>query len=175
MAADKQQHIIQYKPTNLPWCPQIPEHWEGIKLKWYSKIYSGGTPDKNKFEYWENGTIPWLNSGAVNQWEIKEPSEYITELGLEKSSAKWIEPNSIVIGLAGQGKTKGTAAIVTFRTTCNQSMGVIDTNDESLHSKYLLYFLTDNYYNIRGLAGEGLRDSKPAQLDYFSPEATSPS
>jgi type I restriction enzyme S subunit len=145
---------IVYKETNHFWFPLIPSNWDVIKLKWLAKIYSGGTPDKNKQEYWTDGTIPWLNSGSVNQYIITEPSAFITEEGLQKSSAKWIKKNSILIALAGQGKTKGMSAILDFEATCNQSLGVISPLEHRIYSKYLLYFLTNNYSNIRGIAGE---------------------
>ncbi len=151
------QRYEKYKDSGVEWIGEIPEGWEVASLKWVSKIYSGGTPDKNNADYWFNGTIPWLNSGTVNQFIITNPSEYITEDGFHNSSAKWIDKNSIVIALAGQGKTKGIAALVTFKTTCNQSLGIIKPN-AYINSKYLLYYLRRNYLNIRGLAGEGKRD-----------------
>ena len=89
----------------------VPEHWDSCNLKFISKIYAGGTPDRNRLDYWVKGEIPWINSGAVNQVIIKEPSEYITELGLKNSSAKYIPVNSLVMALAGQGKTKGMVHI----------------------------------------------------------------
>jgi type I restriction enzyme S subunit len=61
------------------------------------------------------------------------------------------------MALAGQGKTKGMTAFVAFRTTCNQSLAVIQPK-QIINSKFLLYFLTRNYFYIRGLAGEGKRD-----------------
>jgi type I restriction enzyme, S subunit len=146
---------LEYKETNHFWFPLIPSNWDIVKLKWLAKIYSGGTPDKNKQEYWTDGTIPWLNSGSVNQYIITEPSAFITEEALQKSSAKWIKKNSILIALAGQGKTKGMSAILDFEATCNQSLGVITPIEQRVYSKYLLYFLTNNYFNIRGIAGEG--------------------
>jgi type I restriction enzyme S subunit len=81
--------------------------------------------DRNRLDYWVKGEIPWINSGAVNQVIIKEPSEYITELGLKNSSAKYIPVNSLVMALAGQGKTKGMVAYTSIETTCNQSMAAI--------------------------------------------------
>lgn len=147
----------KYKDSGIDWLGEIPEHWNTVSLKWISHIYAGGTPDKNKSEYWFNGDIPWLNSGTVNQFIVTEPSAYITEEGFGNSSAKWIEEGSLIVALAGQGKTKGMAAFVTFRTTCNQSLAVIQPKNK-INSKYLLYFLVRNYFYIRGLAGEGKRD-----------------
>jgi type I restriction enzyme, S subunit len=145
------------KSSGNGWIGDIPAIWKTASLKWLSNIYSGGTPDRNNEDYWSGGTIPWLNSGKVNDFVITEPSDFITEEGFRNSSAKWIEPNSVVVALAGQGKTKGMSAIVTFPATCNQSLAVIRPS-QKLHGKYLLYFLSRNYYHIRGLAGDGIRD-----------------
>ncbi|WP_293887924.1 MULTISPECIES: restriction endonuclease subunit S [unclassified Sphingobacterium] len=148
---------VKMKDSGIEWLGEIPEHWEAVNLKWVSKIYSGGTPSKNNEDYWQNGTIPWLNSGTVNQFYISEPSEFITEEALKNSSAKWIPEDSLVIALAGQGKTKGMAAQVMFKATCNQSMGVIVPND-LIENRFLLYYLVRNYQNIRNLGGGDKRD-----------------
>lgn len=145
-----------YKKSRLEWLDDIPKDWDVTRLRLLSKRYSGGTPDKKNSEYWTDGTIPWLNSGAVNQGVITEPSKYITELGLKESSAKWIPENSIIIALAGQGKTKGTAAYTTFPTTCNQSMGVVIFDKDN--PKYMYWWLTSQYKNIRGMASDDARD-----------------
>ena len=147
----------KFKESGIEWLGDIPENWEVVSLKWVSNIYSGGTPSKNKPEYWTNGTIPWLNSGTVNQWDITEASEYITEEALNKSSAKWIPEKAILMALAGQGKTKGMVAQVQFKCTCNQSMGIIIPN-EKIDNRFLLYWLKRNYQNIRNLGGGDKRD-----------------
>ena len=139
------------------WTGPLPKHWNTAKLKWLSKIYAGGTPDKSNSAYWENGTIPWLNSGTVNQGIITEYSHLITEQGFNNSSAKWIEKGNLIIALAGQGKTKGMVGLTTFRTTCNKSLGVISPG-QKIYSKFIYYYLKRSYKNIRGLAGDGKRD-----------------
>lgn len=141
-----------YKPSNKAWIGKIPEHWIHSRLKMYSKIYSGGTPDKAISKYWENGTIPWIGSGEVNQEEITIPSTYITNEAFQKSSAKWIPKNSLVIALAGQGRTKATVAYTSIETTCNQSLAAVVVKKN--HYKYLYYWLRSKYSDIRGLVGE---------------------
>ena len=148
---------VTMKDSGIEWLGEIPEHWSYSSLKWYSKIYSGGTPSKDVEDYWLNGTIPWLNSGCVNQWDITEVSDYITEEAFKNSSAKWIPNKSLVIALAGQGKTKGMVAQVQFETTCNQSLGVIVPN-EKIYNRFLQYWLKNNYQNIRSLGGGDKRD-----------------
>lgn len=147
----------KFQQSTNNWLDKIPAHWSEGNLKVLSKIYSGGTPDKSTQEYWTDGTVPWLNSGSVNEFYIHSPSEYITEEAVRNSSAKWISKGSVLVALAGQGKTKGMAAQLMFDSTCNQSMCAIVTEDK-LDGNYLLWWLTANYQNIRNMAGGDLRD-----------------
>jgi type I restriction enzyme S subunit len=153
----------EYKDSGVEWLGEVPAHWGAGSLKWLSTRYSGGTPDKNNLDFWADGTIPWLNSGAVNQEVITKPSAYITQEAFEKSSAKWIPYGALVMALAGQGKTKGTVAQVLFETTCNQSMAVI-VPKKSIEARYLFWWLASNYQNIRNLAGGDLRDGLNLEL-----------
>lgn len=148
---------VPMKDSGIEWLDIIPEHWNIIKLKWFSKIYSGGTPDKNNEDFWEDGTIPWINSGTVNQEYITTPSQYITKEAFQSSSAKWIPKGALVMALAGQGKTKGMVAQLGIKTTCNQSMAAI-IPDNRAHPRYILYWLMINYQNIRNLGGGNQRD-----------------
>jgi len=145
-----------YKDSRVEWLGNIPEHWDSVALRWISKRYSGGTPDKKNDDYWYEGTIPWLNSGAVNQQVITKPSTYITIEAFKNSSAKWVPKDAVLIALAGQGKTKGMAAFTTFPTTCNQSMAAVIF--EGYDAKFMFWWLTSQYKNIRGLASDDARD-----------------
>lgn len=146
---------VPLKPFFSDWVDTIPAHWGQMRLGHIAKIYAGGTPDRTKPEYWD-GDIPWINSGSVNQWLVTEASENITHLGWEQSSARWVPKGSLVIALAGQGKTKGMCAQMAIDATCNQSMAAIVP--DSGNNRYLLYWLTANYKNIRGMASDDLRD-----------------
>ncbi|UWR71253.1 restriction endonuclease subunit S [Phaeobacter inhibens] len=149
-------HYPAYKDSGVPWLGNIPEHWDWAKLYLLSKRYAGGTPDKNVPEYWENGTIPWLNSGSVNQFDIDTPSAFITEEAYKNSSAKWVPEGALLMALAGQGKTKGMVAQTTFDTTCNQSMAAIVW--KKANPRFMLWWLNSQYLNIRGLASSDARD-----------------
>jgi type I restriction enzyme S subunit len=152
-----------YKDSGVEWANVLPSHWRRVSLRWVSKMYAGGTPSKNIEEYWENGTVPWLNSGAVNQGLVAEASTYITQNAYKNSSAKWIPKNALVMALAGQGKTKGMVAQLGFDTTCNQSMAAIVPNALS-DSRYLFWWLTFNYQNIRNMSGGDNRDGLNLEL-----------
>lgn len=146
-----------YRPSPFSWMDRLPQHWDAAALRWLSNRYAGGTPDKGNDAYWEDGTIPWLNSGAVNDGYITAPSELITPEAFANSSAKWIPKGALVMALAGQGKTKGMVAQLGIATTCNQSMAAI-IPARRLDSRYLYWWLTANYQHIRNLAGGEARD-----------------
>ena len=146
------------------WFQEIPAHWKNLKLKWVSEIYAGGTPSTSNEGYWENGTIPWLNSGEVNKGTITSSTNYISQLGFINSSAKWIPKKSILIALAGQGKTRGTVAKLEIEATCNQSLGVIVPKVDELDYEFLYYWLDRNYLNIRSLSGLDRRDGLNLQM-----------
>ena len=151
------------KDSGVEWADKLPRHWGAAHLKWISTLYAGGTPSKAIEEYWENGSVPWLNSGEVNQGRITEASTYITESAYRNSSAKWIPKHALVMALAGQGKTKGTTAQLAIDATCNQSMGAIVPHD-GINARYLYWWLNSNYQNIRNMAGGDLRDGLNLEL-----------
>jgi restriction endonuclease S subunit len=149
---------VKMKDSGVEWIGEIPEGWDKSHLKWMSKLFAGGTPDKANLKYWENGTIPWLASGEVNQEIVKYPTTYITNIGFKNSSARWIEKDSLIVALAGQGKTKGMVAYLDISTTGNQSLAAVITNKERLFTKYLFFYLMAAYKELRGVSGEGQRD-----------------
>jgi type I restriction enzyme S subunit len=152
-----------YKASRVEWVDTLPVHWGTVALKWVSRVFAGGTPDKTKAHYWENGSIPWLNSGTVNQVIISEPSAFITTEAFNSSSARWIPSGSLVMALAGQGKTKGMVAQLALRATCNQSMAAIIPSG-NVKPRYLFWWLSSNYQSIRNMAGGDLREGLNLEL-----------
>ncbi len=162
-ASNKYKAYPEYKDSGIEWADSMPAHWNNVKLRWITKRYAGGTPSKTVEAYWENGTVPWLSSGEVNQGLITTASTYITEDAYNNSSAKWIPKNALVMALAGQGKTKGMVAQLGMEATCNQSMAAIIPNNAD-YSRFLFWWLTSNYQNIRNMAGGDLRDGLNLEL-----------
>lgn len=149
-------NAVERAAFRSPWVDSVPASWSQVKLGHIARIYAGGTPDKKNDSFWINGTIPWVNSGAVNQGFITHPSEYITEAGYSNSSARFVPKGALVMALAGQGRTKGMVAQMGIDATCNQSMAAIVIEEDD--PRYMMYWLTSNYRNIRGIASDDLRD-----------------
>ena len=114
--------------------------YDSFKVGEKLKTTSGGTPKSSASEYYDGGDIPWLTSGEVNYGDITKPSNFITEKGLNNSSAKWVPENSIVIAM--YGATAGKVGIVRYKTTTNQAVCSVLPND-NFNQEFLRYAFQD--------------------------------
>jgi type I restriction enzyme M protein len=122
------------------------------------KLMTGGTPSTSKKEYYENGEIKWLVSGDIHKGEIFDCEGRISKLGAENSNAKLLPKNSVLIALNGQGKTRGTVALLRTEASCNQSIVAMLPIDSSvITSEYLYFILKSKYREIRNITGENQR------------------
>ncbi len=112
--------------------------WEIKRLGDVCTTGSGGTPSKSKKEYHDNGNIPWLLSGEVGQGEITKATNFITQNGLENSSAKFFPKNTILVAM--YGATAGQVGILRFESATNQAICGIFPNDR-LMPEFLYYCL----------------------------------
>lgn len=152
-----------YKDSGVQWIGRIPSHWECASISHLTTSRSGGTPDRQKKEYWDNGTINWMSSGEVNKGMVYDTEEFITKLGSLNSSAKPLPKNSVMIALNGQGKTKGMAAVLKIKAACNQSLCAFSC-DNRLHYMYLYYNFKSMYKYLRSQAGDDTRDGLAASF-----------
>ena len=130
-----------------------------VSLRAISHIYAGGTPDKKATRYWENGSIPWVNSGTVNQGLVTRPSAFISEEAFGNSSTSWARKGDLIVALAGQGQTKGKVAQMGMDACVNQSMAVIHIRETSnFVPRFAYYAIHSQYRDIRFMAGGDKRD-----------------
>lgn len=128
------------------------------KLGEVAKCYSGATPKTGVAAYWENGTIPWMNSGEVNLGRVFQTEKKITQAGFESCSTKMVPPHTVVIALAGQGKTRGTVAITEIELCTNQSLCAVEVNESIVNSYFLWHYLRGQYQTLRKISsGDGTR------------------
>jgi len=142
-----------YKNTEIG---VIPEDWKTPRLMELTDIISGGTPSTKISEYW-GGEIQWMSSGELNLRRVFEVEGRITKIGLENSATKLIPNKCVLVGLAGQGKTRGTVAINYIPLCTNQSIAAILPSNE-LNEEFLYQNLDLRYKELRSLStGEGGR------------------
>ncbi|NBR23059.1 MAG: restriction endonuclease subunit S [Micrococcales bacterium] len=135
--------------------------WKTVTIGEVCDLSTGGTPSKEKTEYFDNGEILWLVSGDIHKREIFDCSGRITELGYKNSNAKFLPIDSVLIALNGQGKTRGSVALLRVKATCNQSLvAITPRNKDELDSKYLFYYLDGKYEDIRRLTGDSGNDRR---------------
>lgn len=77
------------------------------KVDEVAQVYSGGTPSRKNLSFWDGGTIPWIKTGEVNYYDIKDTEEKITLSAIKKSSAKMIPTDTVLVAMYGQGPTRG--------------------------------------------------------------------
>lgn len=132
------QGAMQELLTGKRRLPGFFGEWVNTKIGSITEVYSGGTPNTSEPAFW-GGKIPWMNSGELNLKIVRQVQGRITEVGMDSSSTHFIPAECVLIGLAGQGKTRGTAAFNTFPLCTNQSIAAIYPNPNKFDSKFLYY------------------------------------
>jgi type I restriction enzyme S subunit len=159
------------KDSGIPWLGEVPAHWDVTPLKYVSRIGNGSTPNRDNPSYWAEEGFPWLNSSVVNQEEVTEAERFVTGLALKECHLPVIEPPAILVGITGQGKTRGMAAPLMFEATINQHLAFIKPEQGRLLADYLLRALQMSYEHLR-TDSEGAGSTKGAitcdQLSRFS-------
>ena len=151
----------KFKDTEIG---KIPEEWETLYIHQITEISTGATPSTNINEYWENGTIRWMSSGELNNKIIYDVNGRITQKGYDNTGTHMLPKNCVLIGLAGQGKTRGTAAYNKVELCTNQSIAAILPNSK-YESKYLYFYIDSLYDKLRLLsAGDGGRGGLNKQI-----------
>lgn len=130
----------------------IPERWEVTRIEDKFTTVLGGTPSRQSPLYWENGIIPWINSGKVNELRILEPSEFITEDALAKSATKLMPKHTTVIAITGA--TLGQVSYLEIESCANQSVvGIVDKTE--VFSEWIYLTMTHRIEEIIMFASGG--------------------
>lgn len=117
----------------------IPVGWERNKISCFYETSSGGTPSRDNINFYENGTIPWIKTGELQDSIIIDTDEKITDLALKKSSAKIINKDSILMAM--YGVNIGMLAYTTMESTCNQACCAFKDKKDFSTKHYLFHYL----------------------------------
>ena len=107
---------------------------------------SGGTPTKGNSSYYDNGDVPWLRTQDVRFNEVYEIDSFITKEAVEKTSAKWIPSNCVVVAISGA--TAGRCAINKIPTTTNQHCLNLEIDQSKALYKYVFYCVCSQYEEL---------------------------
>lgn len=162
-------HFIDFKPYALGGLMKhssqgmIPKDWSVQSIEEFvDDMKNGGTPKRGESDYWDNGTVPWLKTGEINNNIIIKSEEHITELGLKNSSAKLLPINSIIMALYGKG-TAARIGLLKFEATTNQACCAMICNDFN-KTLFLYLFLLFNQKEIENLASGSVQQNLSKDL-----------
>ena len=161
-------HFIDFKPYSQDnfkstTIGEIPENWSVQSIEdFVDDMKNGGTPKRGESDYWENGTVPWLKTGEINNNIIIKSEEHITKLGLKNSSAKLLPVNSIIMALYGTG-TAARIGLLKLEATTNQACCAMICNDFN-KTLFLYLFLLFNQKEIENLASGSVQQNLSKDL-----------
>ena len=145
-----------YNLSGERYCDQtrlVQTKWPTVSLGETCMFTTGGTPTSTVAEYYENGTVPWLVSGDIHGFEIWDCEKRITPAAVENSNARVLPKDSVLIALNGQGKTRGTVALLRMEgATCNQSLvAITPSKPPRVTSEFVFWMLRSMYSAIRSI------------------------
>lgn len=133
----------------------VPESWEVVPLGSLAKVGNGSTPKRDNEGYWQDGTIPWLNSAKIHERFITEADQFVTKLAVKKCHLPRVKPGSLLIAITGQGKTLGNSALVSFETCINQHLAYAEFTSSNVVSEFFLWFMQTRYEHLRSVSQAG--------------------
>jgi type I restriction enzyme S subunit len=151
------------KDSGVPWLGMVPSHWNVMAIGWLAAVCNGATPPQNREDYWQDGNIPWVASGEVNEGVVTSPTAYITKHALRDTSLQMIPKGSVLLGMIGQGKTRGLAAVLGIDACINQNVAAILPGPR-LNGLYLRHALTHAYEPIRKIGRGGQQGALNCEL-----------
>jgi type I restriction enzyme S subunit len=134
--------------TSLAEMSSLPEGWVWTTLGQCFRVAVGATPSRKESTYWD-GDIPWVSSGEVQLGRIRHTAEHITAAGLANSSTQINPAGSVMIGMIGQGRTRGQAAILDIDAANNQNCAAIWVSRTDVPPEFVFSWLLSRYTETR--------------------------
>ena len=116
------------------------------------EIQSGGTPARSNSSYWKDGTIPWVKISDIRGKCLQNTEEFITENGLQNSSAKIFPKGTILYSIFA---TLGETCILDIDAATNQAIVGLTIKNDNVYREYLYYYLVSLKSEINSL-GRGV-------------------
>ena len=133
-----------------------PQGWKEITLAEVFNTSSGATPLSTEASYYENGTIPWINSGELASPYIYDTTNFISQAGFENSSTEIYPIDTVLVAM--YGATAGKASLLKMEACTNQAICAILPNKD-YSSTFLKYSIDTLYDHLVGLSSGSARDN----------------
>ena len=142
----------------------IPADWDVVRLGDVATVRNGTTPSRANPNYWNNGSVPFVKTGRVNDVFIDESDEFITSEAVTSAGAVVVPEGSVLIAMIGQGKTRGMTARLGFRAAINQNFAAVHNPQAGLNLEFFFAWSRHNYSFIRNLGQGSNQDALNCEL-----------
>ena len=149
----KEKPMPEITQDEIPY--ELPQGWEWVRIGTITDIGTGTTPSTSNYEYY-NGNINWISSSSTGNDYIMEPDKLISQKAVDECNLRIYNPDTLIIALYGQGKTRGQITQLKIQSCINQACAAICIiNKKLLNLSYIKYFYKKQYNDIRSLAAGG--------------------
>ena len=151
----------KYKEPSVPdtsALPQLPEGWAWSAIGQCFEVYVGATPRRAREDFW-NGEVPWVSSGEVSFNRITATRESITFEGLKNTSTDLHPAGTVLLGMIGEGRTRGQVSILDIPACNSQNSAAIRVSEAGTSPEFVFYFLWSQYQETRQI---GSGNNQPA-------------
>ena len=159
--ASKPKRRGKYKEPAAPdtsALPELPVGWVWATIDQLAHIGTGSTPLTSNRHFYEGGTVPWVTSSALNSSEIRTPNRFVTSQAVAECRLSIYPPNTLLVAMYGEGKTRGKCAELFFRAATNQAIAAIVMEGSATGCRpFTKTFLASNYEETRRLSSGGVQ------------------
>ena len=154
------------KSSGVEWLGDVPEHWNITEIRYIANQIGGGTPSKDREEYW-NGDIPWVTPKDMKEDYIQDSQDKITGQAINNSSVKFVPKGSVLIVVRGMILLHSVpVALVLKKLTVNQDMKAL-IPVYNVCGEYLLFLLKGLRYFILDLVDNSAHGTKCLRTEIF--------
>ncbi|HDW8036325.1 restriction endonuclease subunit S [Yersinia enterocolitica] len=144
---------VPMKDSGVEWLGEVPDRWEVSRIGWLCNVGNGCTPSRENALFWQNGSYPWLNSSKVNDERVLTADQLVTPKALSECSLPKVRKGSVIMAITGEGKTRGTSALMMIDATINQHVAYITPRTTNkILPEFIHLWLQSKYQQIRTIS-----------------------
>ena len=130
--------------------------WPTVQLGDIADVFVGSTPSRKQPALW-GGPVPWVSSGEIQFCRIGQTRESLATTAVRPDRIH--PPGTVLLGMIGEGRTRGQAAVLEVAAAHNQNSAAIRTLPSKLEPDWLFYVLSAQYESNRRI---GSGNNQPA-------------
>ena len=152
-------------PPDTSALPELPEGWAWSSVGQLAYTSTGATPLRSKQEFYRDGRVPWTTSTALNESEVRAPTKFVTERAVQEYNLSVYPPQTLLVAMYGEGRTRGKCSELLFPSTINQAItAIVMTESSSDCRQFAKIFLISKYLDTRRLSSGGVQPNLSLEL-----------